>query len=117
MAPKWGPPTCLRQVFPDAAVPVPLRLFRELKLYDVRERCLENSFSRIESRCRRGLDKAKSRLAAQHSRIAVVDEPFAALAVPRVCSPPGPPWCRACSYSLQLKVIETMKEKRRLLPA
>ena len=31
VAPKWGPPTCLRQVFPDA-VPVSLRLFRELKL-------------------------------------------------------------------------------------
>ena len=68
------------------------------------------------SRCRRGPRLRRIPPAAQHSRIAKVDEHFCVF----MCVQPI--WGRCgdahdCSCGLQLKVIESMKEKRRLLPA
>ena len=68
------------------------------------------------SRCRRGPRLRRIPPAAQHSRIAKVDEHFCVFTCVQ------PIWGRCgdahdCSCGLQLKVIESMKEKRRLLPA
>ena len=121
MAPKWGPPTCLRQVSPDA-VPVPLRLLREFKC-SAGKRWNEDEGPKSRSalgprrsRFRRGPRLRRIPPAAQHSRIAKVDEHFCVF----MCVQPI--WGRCgdahdCSCGLQLKVIESMKEMRRLLPA